>query len=627
MVKGTTVITNTEPANDLSDEKESMLAENSFPKGNLGFECEIESKSETGSHEPYKQEVLLMGVENPEGISDEEVEKLRNRLKQIRWGKNTRGYQAYLTLVPKGARGDDPEIFPKTPTGSLKGGSRNFVRNLSTWRKNLHNWDEGYPWGEDDMESYNPVHQRTKIWLEEQAREISEEKQNENGEGQSEQSSGDGIILSRNSIADSSSFESEIQINMIRGSDENQDENQSITSEEAAQIQVRPEHHVSIMEAYNRMQQRMLEAQRALQIPTIQYGEVPLMIMPNPENEITPQISWSERGPQENLELVVVPNEDFGQNRDQPQIVMEMPQENRMVRMQVDGDSQGESMDADLEIKMNSDQEGEYQMHEENPRMEEAQNMQMDAHQNEQKVLEKILDMQEMQENWQKVANEDIRKQIGQMHFELKGQTDEHHKWFFEYEERFEGIRWTLIEHQNKFEEIEQRIMEIQHNLVHCQGMNGKLLQQEGNMQSMEEKLEACMKCIGQLQEMLLSNHLAKPEGTNPEIIKQFCTTLQEQNQILVQEVKSCKTQMEIIPLLSQQNLELHTSLMQMSSKMAEMEHALNQVGKMKVENQGRSDLTKANMQLMEKLMEMENKINQLEAKSQSRGDHLANPQ
>lgn len=64
--------------------------------------------------------------------------RLSQRQKQVDFGKNTLGYDAYIRAVPKDQRG--PE-HPRTPDITLKIAKRGFDGLLSQWRQALHDWD------------------------------------------------------------------------------------------------------------------------------------------------------------------------------------------------------------------------------------------------------------------------------------------------------------------------------------------------------------------------------------------------------------------------------------------------------------------------------------------------------
>lgn len=75
-------------------------------------------------------------------LATKEVEtdprRLEQRRKEIRYGKNTLGYDRYTRLVSKQARkrGD-----PRTPDVTMKVSKRQFDGIVRDWRRKLHQWD------------------------------------------------------------------------------------------------------------------------------------------------------------------------------------------------------------------------------------------------------------------------------------------------------------------------------------------------------------------------------------------------------------------------------------------------------------------------------------------------------
>jgi hypothetical protein len=76
-------------------------------------------------------------------FSDKETDpqKIAGRLKQIQFGKNTKGYDNYIMSVPIQQRVNNPKIHPRTPDPYLKQSKRAFDGRLRQWRRILHDWD------------------------------------------------------------------------------------------------------------------------------------------------------------------------------------------------------------------------------------------------------------------------------------------------------------------------------------------------------------------------------------------------------------------------------------------------------------------------------------------------------
>eukprot|EP00981_Chlorochromonas_danica_P004529 scaffold912_cov187-Ochromonas_danica.AAC.7 len=66
--------------------------------------------------------------------------KIEQRVKQIQFGKNTLGYDHYISAVPKEKRGH-PAIHPRTPNPYEDMPKRQFDGTVKAWRRSLHKWD------------------------------------------------------------------------------------------------------------------------------------------------------------------------------------------------------------------------------------------------------------------------------------------------------------------------------------------------------------------------------------------------------------------------------------------------------------------------------------------------------
>ena len=82
------------------------------------------------------------------GDTEEERRKIATRLKNITYGKNTRGYERYVGLVPKTDRAGYSE-HPRTPNPYEAISRRNWEGRIKTWRRELHKWDP--PEEEEDL--------------------------------------------------------------------------------------------------------------------------------------------------------------------------------------------------------------------------------------------------------------------------------------------------------------------------------------------------------------------------------------------------------------------------------------------------------------------------------------------
>ncbi|CAH4028486.1 histone RNA hairpin-binding protein [Pieris brassicae] len=102
-------------------------------------EHDTESVSSGGSGKPRKQ----LEIEMDPSI-------LQRRQKQIDYGKNTVGYQNYLSEVSISDRAKD---HPKTPDKYSKYSRRSWDMLIKIWRKKLHEYDVDCKSSKDDPNS------------------------------------------------------------------------------------------------------------------------------------------------------------------------------------------------------------------------------------------------------------------------------------------------------------------------------------------------------------------------------------------------------------------------------------------------------------------------------------------
>jgi hypothetical protein len=72
---------------------------------------------------------------------EEDAHRLEQRQKQLDLGKNTLGYQRYLSAVPRASRDKTNASHPRTPDKLAKQSKRAFDGQVKAWRRVLHTWD------------------------------------------------------------------------------------------------------------------------------------------------------------------------------------------------------------------------------------------------------------------------------------------------------------------------------------------------------------------------------------------------------------------------------------------------------------------------------------------------------
>jgi hypothetical protein len=73
--------------------------------------------------------------------TESDTHKIEQRLKQIGFGKSTKGYEKYTTLVLVHQREYENEDHPVTPRADQKCSKRSWDGQLKKWRRQLHRWD------------------------------------------------------------------------------------------------------------------------------------------------------------------------------------------------------------------------------------------------------------------------------------------------------------------------------------------------------------------------------------------------------------------------------------------------------------------------------------------------------
>jgi histone RNA hairpin-binding protein len=87
---------------------------------------------------------------------EEDAHRLEQRQKQIDLGKNTLGYQRYLSAVPRASRDKTNASHPRTPDKLAKQSKRAFFGQIRAWRRALHTWDPSAGEGQTVVEVRAP---------------------------------------------------------------------------------------------------------------------------------------------------------------------------------------------------------------------------------------------------------------------------------------------------------------------------------------------------------------------------------------------------------------------------------------------------------------------------------------
>ncbi|XP_022249663.1 histone RNA hairpin-binding protein-like isoform X2 [Limulus polyphemus] len=124
-----------------SDEQEQKISVNFDEWKNW----RLEKNWATLVEEEQKQKVETSPSVRQKIEFEKDLDVLQRRQKQIDYGKNTLGYQRYITMVPKTNR---TKIHPRTPNKYLKYSRRSWDTMIRIWRKQMHIWDP--PTGEED---------------------------------------------------------------------------------------------------------------------------------------------------------------------------------------------------------------------------------------------------------------------------------------------------------------------------------------------------------------------------------------------------------------------------------------------------------------------------------------------
>ncbi|EPZ31179.1 Histone RNA stem-loop-binding protein SLBP1/SLBP2 domain-containing protein [Rozella allomycis CSF55] len=108
---------------------ESPILKDNCPSSPLRMESPLEKtkKKPVVSNHPYKRE------------RETDAHRLKQRQKQIDFGKNTKAYQNYVNLIPKKSR--IRGVHPSTPDRTRKLSTRQWAGLVRAWRVKLHAFD------------------------------------------------------------------------------------------------------------------------------------------------------------------------------------------------------------------------------------------------------------------------------------------------------------------------------------------------------------------------------------------------------------------------------------------------------------------------------------------------------
>ena len=121
-----------------------------FAHSSTSINLETTSKVSEGDAPafPFLPALLSQKTSSQEELSSrmsesEDVHRMRQRNKQITYGKQTKAYETYSICVPKSKRQRHNSMHPNTPDIHVQGVSkRRFDGLVKAWRRALHQWDD-----------------------------------------------------------------------------------------------------------------------------------------------------------------------------------------------------------------------------------------------------------------------------------------------------------------------------------------------------------------------------------------------------------------------------------------------------------------------------------------------------